>query len=148
MRTPANSACFSFFPRPSRVHGAALKKILLVDDDPLVRASLADVLSENGYEVSEADNGSGGLAALERDSFDCVVLDILMPEREGLETIRAIRKKWAALPVLAISGGDRTGWCDHLRMAAAFGANDTMAKPFVSSDLVSRVARLVDRAKA
>lgn len=125
----------------------ALKKILLVDDDPLVRASLADVLSERGYDGSEASDGSGGLAALERDSIDCVVLDILMPEREGLETIRAIRKKWAALPVLAISGGDRTGWCDHLRMAAAFGVDDTMAKPFLSSDLVDRVARLVERAR-
>ena len=126
----------------------ALPKILLVDDDPLVRASLADVLNESGYDVAEAIDGSDGLKALERDSFDCVVLDILMPERDGLETIREIRKKWTALPVLAISSGDRTGWCDHLRMAAAFGADDTMSKPFLSSDLLVRVERLVARAKA
>jgi DNA-binding response OmpR family regulator len=127
---------------------AVLPRILLVDDDPLVRASLAEVLSESGYDVAEAMDGSDGLKALERAAFDLVVLDILMPERDGLETIREIRKKWATLPVLAISGGDRTGWCDHLHMAASFGADDTMSKPFLSSDLLVRVGRLVARAKA
>ena len=127
---------------------AALPKILLVDDDPLVRASLAEVLSESGYEVAEAADGNDGLEVLENLSFDLVVLDILMPNRDGLETIRVIREKWAALPVLAISGGDRTGSCDHLRMAAAFGADDMMAKPFHSSDLLVCVERLVSRARA
>jgi DNA-binding response OmpR family regulator len=122
----------------------ALPKVLLVDDDPLVRASLAEVLND----VAEAADGNDDLKVLERVSFDLVVLDILMPNREGLETIREIRRKWAALPVLAISGGDRTGWCDHLRMAAAFGADDTIAKPFLSSDLLVRVERLVARARA
>jgi DNA-binding response OmpR family regulator len=49
-----------------------------------------------------------------------------------------IRKQWTTLPVLAISGGDRTGWCDFLRMASEFGANDTMAKPFSAHELVAR----------
>jgi DNA-binding response OmpR family regulator len=126
----------------------ALPKVLLVDDDPLVRVSLAEVLSESGYDVAEAADGNGALTALERAAFDLVVLDILMPEREGIETIREIRNKWSGLPVLAISGGDRTGWCDYLRMAASFGADDTVAKPFLSSDLLVRVGRLVARAKA
>jgi len=120
-----------------------LKRILLVDDDALVRASLAEILNDGGYIVCEAADGNQGLATLERDSFDLVVLDILMPERDGLETIRAIREKWAALPVLAISGGDVTGWCDYLRIAAALGADDTLAKPFLSSDFMLRVSRLI-----
>ena len=120
-------------------------KILLVDDDPLVRASLAVALGENGYDVAEAADGNDGLEALDRALFDLVVLDILMPKRDGLETIR---KKWAFLPVLAISGGDHTGWCDHLRMAAVFGADDTLSKPFLSIDLLTRVDRLVSRARA
>ena len=84
-----------------------MAKILLVDDDPAVRASLADMLSERGYDVAEATDGNDGLRALGREAFDLVVLDILMPGREGIETIREIRKKWAALPVLAISGAAR-----------------------------------------
>jgi DNA-binding response OmpR family regulator len=122
---------------------AAMAKILVVDDDPLVRASLTDALEESGYNVAEAINGRDGLKALEREPFDLVVLDILMPERDGIETIRAIRKTWTRLPVLAISGGDKTGWFDFLRMASSLGANDTMAKPFGSSDFVARVERLL-----
>ena len=125
-----------------------MPKILIVDDDPLVRMSLADVLLESGYEVSAAIDGDNGLEEFARASFDLVVLDILMPRREGLETMREIRKKWSSLPVLAISGGDRTGWCDYLRMASDFGASDTMAKPFSSKELVDRVARLIGRAKS
>jgi DNA-binding response OmpR family regulator len=120
-----------------------MAKILLVDDDPLVRTSLADVLSESGHQVAEAVDGDDGLSALARESFDLVVLDILMPGREGLETIREIRKQWTTLPVLAISGGGRNRWCDFLRMATEFGANETLAKPFLSHEFVACVARLL-----
>lgn len=69
-----------------------------------------------------------------------------MPEREGIETIREIRKSWKTLPILAISGGDKTGWSDYLRMASALGATETLAKPFTASELVARVARLLNPA--
>ena len=122
-----------------------MAKILLVDDDTLVRTSLSLALEDAGHAVVQAVNGDEGLDALAREMFDVVVLDILMPEREGIETIREIRKKWAALPVLAISGGDRTGWCDFLRMARELGANDALAKPFNSTDFAVRVTRLLER---
>jgi DNA-binding response OmpR family regulator len=121
-----------------------MANILLVDDDSLVRTSLAYALEDTGHTVAQAVNGDEGLAALGRENFDLVVLDILMPEREGIETIRGIRKKWPTLPVLAISGGDKTGWSDFLRMASALGANDTMAKPFTATDFVDRVTRLLE----
>jgi DNA-binding response OmpR family regulator len=120
-----------------------MAKILLVDDDVLVRDSLAFALEDAGHAVVPAGNGDEGLAALQRETFDLVILDILMPEREGIETIREIRKTWKTLPVLAISGGDKTGWSDFLRMASTLGATDTLAKPFTASELVSRVARLL-----
>jgi len=122
-----------------------MAKILLVDDDTLVRTSLSLALEDAGHAVVQAVNGDEGLDALAREMFDVVVLDILIPEREGIETIREIRKKWAALPVLAISGGDRTGWCDFLRMGRELGANDTLAKPFNSTDFAVRVTRLLER---
>lgn len=124
-----------------------MAKILLVDDDNLVRTSLAYALEDAGHTVAQAVNGDDGLGALARESFDAVVLDILMPEREGIETIREIRKKWPVLPVLAISGGDKTGWSDFLRMATVLGANDTMAKPFTATDFVDRVNRLLETRK-
>ncbi len=125
-----------------------MANILLVDDDALVRTSLAFALEDAGHRVIQAGNGDEGLAALRNAAFDVVVLDILMPEREGIETIREIRKTWASLPVLAISGGDKTGWSDFLRMASALGANDTLAKPFTAIEFVERVGRLLGGARA
>jgi DNA-binding response OmpR family regulator len=120
-----------------------MAKILLVDDDVLVRDSLTFALQDAGHQVVPAGNGDEGLAALERETFDLVILDILMPEREGIETIREIRKTWKTIPVLAISGGDKTGWSDFLRMASTLGATDTLAKPFTATELVKRVDRLL-----
>jgi len=120
-----------------------MARILLVDDDTLVRDSLTFALEDAGHEVVPAGNGDEGLAALERETFNVVILDILMPEREGIETIREIRKRWETLPVLVISGGDKSGWRDSLGMASKLGATDTLAKPFPASELVQRVARLL-----
>ena len=120
-----------------------MPKILLVDDDALVRDSLAIALEGAGYEVVTAVNGDEGLEALGHQAFDAVILDMLMPEREGIEPIREIRKSIQTLPVLAISGGDKTGWTDFLRMASILGATDTLAKPFTASELLSRVEGLL-----
>jgi DNA-binding response OmpR family regulator len=122
-----------------------MAKILLVDDDTLVRTSLSLALEDAGHAVVQAVNGDEGLDALAREMFDLVVLDILMPEREGIETIREIRKKWTALPVLAISGGDKTGWGDFLKMASTLGASDTLAKPFTATEFLARVTRLLEQ---
>jgi len=120
-----------------------MPNILLVDDDSLVRDSLAIALEEAGHRVVAAANGDEGLKALAAEAFDLIVLDMLMPEREGIETIRDLRKFNKVIPVLAISGGDKTGWSDFLRMASALGANDTLAKPFTASELIRRVERLL-----
>ncbi len=125
-----------------------MARILLVDDDVLVRTSLAYALEDAGHQVVQAGNGDEGLAALDRETFDAVVLDILMPEREGIETIREIRNRWTTLPVLAISGGDKTGWSDFLHMASALGATDTMAKPFTASEFAARVTQLISKVKS
>ncbi len=125
-----------------------MARILLVDDDVLVRDSITFALEDAGHSVVPAANGNEGLAALQREDFDLVVLDILMPEREGIETIREIRKTWTTLPVLAMSGGDKTGWTDFLRMASILGATDTLAKPFTASELVARIARLIGPVRA
>lgn len=122
-----------------------MPRILLVDDDTLVRDSLAIALESAGYVVVTAANGDEGLVALTDQRFDAVILDMLMPEREGIETIREIRKTDQLLPVLAISGGDKTGWSDFLRMASVLGATDTLAKPFTASELLRRVERLLIR---
>src|SRR5215475_9368973 len=75
--------------------------ILLIDDDPLVRYSVRTILEGAGHEVTEADNGRGGLECFRATRYDAVITDIIMPDMEGIETIRAIRALDKQMPVLA-----------------------------------------------
>src|SRR3546814_7274085 len=78
-------------------------RVLLIDDDELVRATISNCLISAGYEVAEAPDGKLGLAAFKAGRCDLVIVDILMPEKEGIETIREMRQLDAALPIIAIS---------------------------------------------
>lgn len=122
--------------------------ILLVDDDDLVRETVAATLVDGGYSVLKAANGLEALTALGRTgSVDAVVLDILMPEMEGIEALREIRKKWPQLPVLVMSGGDRSGWTSALDMAPKLGANRTLAKPFTPDQLIENLEIIMTEAR-
>jgi two-component system, OmpR family, response regulator ResD len=114
--------------------------ILLVDDDELVRATLTAALGDRGYSVVEAGNGQEALALLDRSvAIDVIVLDIMMPEMEGIETLREIRKRWSMIPIVMISGGDRSGWTDALGMAEVLGANRALRKPFTPRQLIENI---------
>lgn len=118
-----------------------MAKILLIDDDPLVRHTITRILSRDGYEVVSARNGREGLAAFQNEQPALVITDILMPEQEGVETIRAIRQLSPDLPIIAISGGGRFSGADYLAIATAFGASRTIAKPFEADTLLNSVAQ-------
>ena len=75
--------------------------------------------------------------------FDLVITDLIMPEKEGLETIADIRKSCADLPIIAISGGGRVGPMDYLETARFIGADATLAKPFGRQELITTVAELL-----
>jgi CheY-like chemotaxis protein len=82
--------------------------ILVIDDDPLVRYSVRTILEGAGHEVTEADNGRSGLESFRATRYDAVITDIIMPDMEGIETIRAIRALDRQMPVLAMSAA--AGW--------------------------------------
>src|SRR3546814_6062185 len=115
-------------------------RVLLIEDDELVRATISNCLISAGYEVAEAPDGKLGLAAFKAGRCDLVIVDILMPEKEGIETIREMRQLDAALPIIAISGGGKAMNVDFLAAAKAFGATATLAKPFARDVLLERVA--------
>lgn len=123
--------------------GIGMTKILLVEDDNLVREFLVKVLRAAGYNVVEAADGNKALAILDSGRVDLIITDIMMPEREGIETIREIRKLSPTLPVIAMSGGGKEQWSDVLRIASTFGATETIAKPFAPRDLLKCVGRLL-----
>jgi DNA-binding response OmpR family regulator len=112
---------------------------LIIEDDQWVRHLLSHIVRHAGHTVREADNGRTGMAEFQRQRPALVICDILMPDMEGIETIRAVRREDAVTPVIAIYGGDRV----HLKLAAKLGATATLKKPFLPNALLSLVEWLL-----
>ena len=137
-------------PQPQRrpVRAAPRRRILLVDDDPDVRRSLGNALSKAGYEVISAANGTEAIGRWrELHGGDLVILDMFMPEKDGLETILELRNHSPGIPIIAISGGGTTGRLDILEDAKLLGAIETFEKPFSIHALLALVARTIANAR-
>ncbi len=117
------------------------QRILVIDDEAELLKLMSGAFEEEGAIVSTAADGMEGLRAFTADPVDLVVTDIIMPTREGIETIIALKRIAPSVKVVAISGGGRIDGADFLKLAEAFGADATMAKPF-------RLYELVDLARA
>ena len=120
-----------------------MPRILLVDDDEPFRAMLHKTLERAGYEVEDAANGNAALAAYQHHSSDLVITDLVMPDKEGLETILELRRLDAAVKIIAISGGGRMNPKVNLLMAQKLGAHMTLAKPFCQKDLLEGIAAVL-----
>ena len=118
--------------------------ILLVDDEEELRDLLRHVLERAGYLVTCAKNGIDASLAITGGSFDVVVTDMLMPERDGFELIAEIKENHPTVKIVAISGGGLIGRDEHLPMARGVGADVLLRKPFAHHALLSAV----DRARA
>jgi len=116
--------------------------ILVTDDDDEFRGTLRELLESDGHTVLEAADGGIALNLLAATPVDLLTLDIVMPEKDGLETMMAIRKKHADLKVLVISGGGRINAVDYLKHAQLMGAAATMLKPFKHEQLTATLRTL------
>jgi CheY-like chemotaxis protein len=117
--------------------------ICVIDDDESVRQTVGRILRSAGYAVVDAKDGEAGLLAVERSHPIMIVTDIVMPNREGIETIREAKQRFPAIPIIAISGGGRLGPDGFLELARKLGADDCLAKPFRPVELLEKVARLL-----
>ncbi|MDP2206504.1 MAG: response regulator [Alphaproteobacteria bacterium] len=108
------------------------KKILVVDDDMQMRLSLGHILRREGHHVDEAADGHAAIDCVEAPDadYDLVLMDIIMPDKEGIETILHLRRRHPSLKIIAMSGGARLFDFDPLRLARDCGANFVLAKPF------------------
>lgn len=120
-----------------------MARIAVVDDDPDVRDFISLILREDGHEVVTAGDGLSAEKLIGDTPPDLLVLDILMPHRDGLETILAVRRDGGRLPILAISAGGVMDSGYLLQTAKAFGADDTLFKPFSPEQLRAGVAALL-----
>jgi len=113
--------------------------VLVIDDEEMVRATLRLALEAAGHRVLEAGNGRDGLRLLESNPVDVTITDIIMPEKEGIETIIEIRRRQPEAKIIAISGGSRSQDIDFLRIAERLGAVHSLAKPFSPQMLIELV---------
>jgi CheY-like chemotaxis protein len=118
-------------------------KILLVDDDPAVRADLGSLLAREGHQVVTASDGADALGCLEREAVDLVISDLVMPHVDGLQLLQRLRQMAAPPPAIVISGGDR-GMMECLDVAILFGARAALRKPVVWSELRGHIEALMD----
>jgi CheY-like chemotaxis protein len=128
----------------------AVAKILIVDDDPAVRATIRLLLERAGHDVVVAGDGRNGLAMFETLDIDLLLLDIFMPGMDGIETMRSVHRRRPHLPIVVISGNpifsDSGIAPDFLTMAVKLGAVSSLQKPFTPAALLDVVARGLDTA--
>ena len=120
-----------------------MAKILVIDDDARQRRLIVYILTKAGHQVFEADDGREGLQLFHQQRPALVITDILMPNKEGIETIAELRGEAPEVAIIAMSGGGATGDMSYLDVARTLGANDVITKPFSAPDLVEAVNRLL-----
>jgi DNA-binding response OmpR family regulator len=124
-----------------------MSRILIVDDDEPFRRMLGVTLTKAGYDVAQAGNGREAIHLDFAEPADVVVTDLIMPDREGLETIQEFRRARPTVKIIAMSGGGRALACDFLTIARLLGADRTFAKPFSSHELIGAINELLSQGK-
>ncbi|RJR24469.1 MAG: response regulator [Desulfobacteraceae bacterium] len=119
------------------------QRIIIIDDEPQIRAMLKQFLEIEGYEVLDAADGKEGLRLNEKKPADLVITDLIMPEKEGIETIKELKTSFPAIKIIAMSGGGRVGPETYLGLAKKLGAEKTLAKPFELRALGDAVRELL-----
>jgi DNA-binding response OmpR family regulator len=114
-------------------------RILVIDDDPVVRGMLVEMLRRAGYDVDDAEDGRAGMKRFRETPAALVITDVVMPEKEGLETLMELRRESPSVKVIAISGGGRVGPDAYLNSAKTLGAHGILAKPFGREELLAAV---------
>jgi DNA-binding response OmpR family regulator len=118
-------------------------KILIIDDEAPIRKMLKKLLERNDYEVLEASDGNQGIKLFNEHEPDLIITDLIMPDKEGLETIRELKKSNPDVPIIAISGGGITDPKMYLNLASKFGAVRTFAKPVDNDILLSTIKEIL-----
>jgi len=120
-----------------------MASILLIEDDAPVRRIISMMLEKEGHEVSEAADGELGIQIYRERSIDLVITDIIMPNKEGLEMIKELKKEYPDVKIIAISGGGKIEGRHYLKLAKKFGVDLTFEKPFNWQKLIESVNEII-----
>jgi DNA-binding response OmpR family regulator len=121
-----------------------MARVLVIEDDEQVGKLIREILEREGHKVAEARNGEEGLQEFRRYPADLVITDIVMPVKEGVETISDLMLEFPETKIIAISGGGRVGPETYLDLASGFGASWVIAKPFKAEVLLAAVRELLE----
>jgi DNA-binding NtrC family response regulator len=117
--------------------------ILIIDDDLQLSAMLKQLLERNGYSVVTAPDGAKGIDLYHREGARLIITDLIMPEKEGIETIAELVKEDPSAKIIAISGGGRLKPESYLNLAQTFGALKTFTKPIDRKELLEAISELL-----
>jgi CheY-like chemotaxis protein len=120
-----------------------MANVLVIDDEPVTRMVVCAVLESAGHTVCEAADGNGGLAMFHANSPDLVITDILMPGKDGIETIRDLRAINPEIKIIALSGDVQFDGPGILKAARLLGANEVIEKPFGNDELLRIVEQML-----
>ncbi len=120
-----------------------MPRVLIIDDEPQIRVMLRQMLERIGLEVMDAPDGKAAIKLQQENPADLIITDIIMPEKEGLETIVDIKRSFPKVKIIAMSGGGRNQPMDYLCIAEKLGADKTFAKPIGQKEIISSVRELL-----
>ena len=120
-----------------------MRHILIIDDEEQIREMLIEMVALDGYEAKGAENGEVAQKLLEHTTFDLIITDLIMPKKEGFETIREIKAKYVTIPIIAMSGGGQLSPDSYLPTAKSFGADYVFQKPIRRQQLIEAIKTLI-----
>ena len=120
-----------------------MNTILIIDDNSDFRETLRDILKKKGYRILEASDGSDGIRIFRENTVDLIITDIIMPGKEGIETIIELRNEFPDIKIIAVSGGGRNTPDAYLPLAKDFGVKYTFPKPLEINKLLEAVDHLL-----
>lgn len=115
-----------------------MARILLIEDDDALRGVIAQSLANAGHEVLQANDGRQGIDMFHAGKFDLVLTDLVMPGKEGVETIIELRREQPGLKIIAMSGGMPRSEL-YLELAGRLGAQKSLSKPFTTTELLGAI---------
>lgn len=119
--------------------GRIMKRVLIIDDNAAIGEMIGRMLEGGAFQCVTLLSGEDLVGLLQRNRFDLVITDILMPDIEGIEIIREVRRNFPELPIVAMSGGGHSIGIDVLKSAQQLGARAVLPKPFTRKDLMAAV---------
>lgn len=121
-----------------------MARILIIDDEPIIRDVLKDILEREGYEIVAASDGNDGIKIHQENPADLIITDLIMPEKEGIETIMELQRDFKDVKIIAMSGGGKIDPNTYLQIAKTVGAVETLAKPFDLKKLLKTVQEVLE----